>query len=600
MPAPSPALKDSRNLVLAITVEGEAFDSDKIVSVEIWNAINRVPRARLVINDGDPSDREEFPLSEASTFLPGNKVTIAAGYDDDSDPIFSGVIVKHGIDIAPDAPSRLVVEMRDHALKMTLQRKNAVFKKKSDHDVVAQLIENNNLEVGTNKAPTTKQDAIVQFHASDWDMLLTRAEANGLLVVVDAGTVDVVEPDKAGNPVLEIEYGDSMLAFEAEVDAAAPLARDGAVSRSWSYTTQAIVEGVAADDAMTAPGNIEANTLAGVFGLTAAPRQSAAMLSRDELNSWSSAALKRARLARVCGQVRFQGSSLAKVGKMITLAGVGPRLSGDAYVTGTYHTISDNRWLTSVGFGLSASTFAADAPNIADPPAAGQLPPAQGLHTGLVKQVHEDPDGDHRVLVTLPLLAGESEGVWARLGGLYASSGFGSVFYPEVGDEVILGFMNEDPRSPIILGSVYSTKRAPAYPPNQQNDMKAIVTRAKMEVTFNEKDKIIVIKTPGGHSITLSDKDGEIAIKDSNSNSIVLGKSGIAIDSASKITMTAKTSIGIKAGTSLAMEAATDASLKALNITETANAKYAMSANAMAELKASGIMTIQGALVKIN
>lgn len=599
MPAPSPALNDSRNLVLAITVDGKAFDSDKIVSVEIWNAVNRVPRARLVVNDGEPSD-QEFPLSEADTFRPGNEVTIAAGYDDRSEPIFSGVIVKHGIDIAPDAPSRLVVEMRDQALVMALQRRNAVFKQKHDHDVIAQLIADNGLTARTNQAPRVQQDAIVQFHASDWDMLLTRAEANGLVVIVDGGKIDVVAPDTARDPVLEIEYGDSMLAFEAEIDAAAPLAQGGAGSRSWSYTAQQVLEGVAADNAVTAPGNIEANTLAKVFGLTAAPRQSAAMLSKDELDSWSSGALMRARLARVCGQVRFQGSALAKVGKMIALAGVGPRLSGNAYVTGAHHAIADNRWLTSVEFGLSASTFAADAPNIADPPAAGQLPPAQGLHTGLVKQVHEDPDGDHRVLVTLPLLAGESEGVWARLGGLYASSAFGSVFYPEVGDEVILGFMNEDPRRPVILGSVYSSKRAPAYPPNKDNDMKAIVTRAKMEVTFNEKDKIIVIKTPGGHSITLSDKDGEIAVRDSNSNSIVLGKSGIAIDSASKITMTAKTSIAIKAGTSLAMEAATDASLKALNITEQANAKYAMSANAMAELKTSGIMTIQGTLVKIN
>lgn len=598
MAIPSPVLNDSRDLSLAITIEGRAFDCDKIVSVDIWNAINRMPRARLVINDGDPSD-QTFPLSEQDTFVPGHKVTIAAGYDDNNTPIFSGVIVKHGMDIAPDTSSRLVIEMTDHARKMTLQRKNLVFKQKSDHDVVAQLVTDNGLTAGKNEAPKTQQDAIVQFHASDWDLLLTRAEANGLVVLVESGQIDVVTPDTSAEPVLEVEYGYSMLSFEAEVDAAAQLAAAAAISRSWSYTTQEVLEGAAVDKAVKAPGNIEANTLAKVFGVTAAPRQSGAMLSKDSLDSWSSAALLRARLARVCGQVRFQGSSLAKVGKMIALAGVGPRLTGNAYIAGTHHIIAENSWLTSVDFGLSGQTFAADAPNIADPPAAGQLPPAQGLHTGLVKQVHEDPDGDHRVLVTLPMLA-DDNGVWARLGGLYASSTFGSVFYPEIGDEVILGFMNEDPRSPIILGSVYSTKRAPAYPPNKENDKKAIVTRSKMEVTFDDKDVVIQIKTPGGHSITLSDKTGEIAIKDSNSNSIVLNKGGIAIDSASEIKMTAKTSVSIKAGTSLAMEAATDSTLKAINITEQANAKHAVSANAMAELKTSGVLTIQGTLVKIN
>jgi Rhs element Vgr protein len=597
MPAPSPAINDSVLLSLAVEVEGKPFDPYQVVSVEVWNRINRLPRARLVLYDGEVAS-ETFALSEADTFLPGKKVKIAAGYDDEITTIFSGVIVKHGLDIVRNARPRLVVEMTDLAMKMTLQRKNAVFKQKSDHDVVTALISANSLTAGTNDAPSTAQDAIVQYHASDWDMLVTRAEANGLFVIVAGGRVDVVALNTTSDPVLSVEYGDSMLAFDAGIDAASQLASGATKSRSWSYTTQQVLEGVADDTAVTAPGNVKADTLAGVFGLAEAPRQSAAMLAKDALNTWSSAELLRARLARVCGSVRFQGSALAKIGKMIQLAGVGPRFNGNAYITGADHMISNNRWLTSVEFGLAAGRFVAEMPNIADPPAAGQLPPVHGLQTGLVKQVSEDPDGDFRVLVTLPLLGGE--GVWARLAGFYASNAFGAVFYPEVGDEVVLGFMSEDPRSPIILGSVYSKTREPAYKPNKDNDKKAIVTRSKLEVTFDDKDKIIEIKTPGGHSIQLNDKTGEIAIKDSNSNSIVLGKSGIAIDSASDITMTAKANITVKAGANLAMQATVDSTLKAVNITEQASAKHAVSASAMAELKASGIVNINGGLVKIN
>ena len=563
MPAPSPVLNDGAPLSLSIAVEGEPFDSDQIVSVEVWNRVNRVPRARLVINDGDPAS-ETFPFSDADTFVPGGNVTIAVGYDNETATIFSGVIVKHALDIAPDAPARLVVEMADHALKMTLQRRNAVFKQKSDNDVVAALVRGNALTLGTNEASSAVQDAVVQYHASDWDMLVTRAEANGLLVIVTAGRVDVVAPDTSAEPVLALEYGDSVLALEAGIDAATQLASSAAKSRSWSYTTQQVLEGTALDKTVHAPGNIEADTLAKVFGLTGAPRQSAAMLAKEALDSWSSGELMRARLAKVCGSVRFQGSALAEVGKTIELAGVGERFNGKAYITAAEHTIGDNRWLTSVDFGLPAGRFAADAPDIADPPAGGQLPPVQGLQTGLVQQVAEDPEGDHRVLVTLPLL-GEAGAVWARLGGLYASNGFGGVFYPEVGDEVVLGFMSEDPRSPIILGSVYSKNRAPAYPPNKENDKKAVVTRSKLEVTFDDKDKIIVIKTPGGHSIQLNDKTGEIAIRDSNSNSVVLGKSGIAIDSGSDIAMTAKGDISVKAGAARQQPAANPTSAASLS-----------------------------------
>ena len=201
MLAPSPVLNDSALPTLTIKVDGKVFDSDGIVSVEVWNRINRLPRARLVVNDGDPST-EMFALSQSDTFLPGSEVTIAAGYGDDSTTIFSGVIVKHGLDVMPNAPPRLVVEMTDHAMKMTLQRKNAVFKQKSDHDVVAALVSANGLTAGTNDAPSTRQDAIVQYHASDWDLLVTRAEANGLLVIVAGKRVDVVAPDTSANPVL--------------------------------------------------------------------------------------------------------------------------------------------------------------------------------------------------------------------------------------------------------------------------------------------------------------------------------------------------------------------------------------------------------------
>ena len=181
------------------------------------------------------------------------------------------------------------------------------------------------------------------------------------------------------------------------------------------------------------------------------------------------------------------------------------------------------------------------------------MAPIQGLHTGLVMQVAEDPAGDYRVRVSLPSLG--TEAVWARVAGFYASNGFGAMFYPEVGDEVVVGFVDGDPRSPIVLGSLYSAKRPPASAPDPDNDKKAIVTRSRLAITYDDRDRVIEIMTPGGHSIRLDDSTGEIRIADRNGNSLTLGKSGIAIDSAFAIEMKAKTDISIKAGRNLDTEA---------------------------------------------
>jgi len=228
------------------------------------------------------------------------------------------------------------------------------------------------------------------------------------------------------------------------------------------------------------------------------------------------------------------------------------------------------------------------------------VPPIKGLQTGIVKQIAEDPSGESRVLVTLPIAQDDSKGIWARLSSFYASNTAGAMFYPEVGDEVVVGFMNEDPRFPIILGSVYSSTLAPPYMPDTENRMKGIVTRSKMEMNFNEADKVITIRTPGRQVITLDDASGEITIADSNGNSIALGKSGITLDSASTLQIKAKGDIDVTAGRNLSMKAAMSATCEGMLVDVKAQDAFSAQGNASAELKATGIVTVQGALVKIN
>jgi len=269
------------------------------------------------------------------------------------------------------------------------------------------------------------------------------------------------------------------------------------------------------------------------------------------------------------------------------------------FVSAVHHDISHGNWITAAEFGLAYESFADRRfPNGG---AAGHLPSVKGLQTGIVKKVAEDPAGGFRVQVTLPLSKSDT-GVWARLASFYASNGVGAVFYPEVGDEVVVAFMNEDPRFPIILGSVFGKKLAPpaSCTPANENDIKGIVTRSKMEVTFNEKDKIITIKTPGAHVITLDDTSGEVNITDSNKNNVKLGKSGMVLDSASQLDIKAKGNINITATGNLAMKATGNVTCEGLQVGIKAQSALSAEGTASAELKASGMVTVQGALVKIN
>ena len=100
--------------------------------------------------------------------------------------------------------------------------------------------------------------------------------------------------------------------------------------------------------------------------------------------------------------------------------------------------------------------------------------------------------------------------------------------------------------------------------------------------------------------ITLSDESGMIRITDSNKNSVTLGQSGITITSASTLRLEATGDIDIEAGGNLSMKAEANTLCEWLKVDVKAKSALSMQGSATAELKSAGIVTVQGALVKIN
>lgn len=595
--AVSPTLAASALATFAITSGGKPIDSSwSVISVDTWVLANKVPRARIVLFDGTAAEAT-FPISDQPAFLPGAKVEISAGYDGKNAVVFSGVVIRQGIEIDRFSGSKLVVELSDQALKMTLSRKSAVYEKIKDGDLIGKLISANGLAKDV-AATSVVNEELVQYYVSDWDLMVTRAEANGLVVIVDAGKVTVKKPDTGKAAALTVSYDGSIYNLRAEMDATTQYASSAIMSSAWDSDTLKVVQAGPGPVDVAEVGNVTSAKLAQVFDVSPYPQLTGAMVDAASLKEWSSAELMKSKLSKIRGSVSFQGSSTIKAGGTLELAGVGTRFTGTVWVGGVHHCLNEGNWVTTCEFGLTAKWFAAET-EVAAPDASGLLPPVKGLQTGLVKQVAKDPAGEYRVLVTLPLL-NDTKGVWARLGTFYASDKVGAVFFPETGDEVVVGFMNDDPRYPVILASVYGKKHPPPYPPDDKNIKKALVTRSKLEMTFDDQDKVVEIKTPSGHAITLSDKAKSVTVKDANGNTMVMSKSGIAMESASNVSIKAKANVTIEAGANLKLSAKANADMEGLQVSHKAKAKFSAQGNAAAEVTASGMLTLRGALVKIN
>ncbi|WP_417910174.1 type VI secretion system tip protein VgrG [Candidatus Electronema sp. PJ] len=567
-----------------------------ILSVETRKAVNRIASARIVIIDGDAAD-QVFPISSNGLFNPGKEVKIDVGYEDENkETIFQGIVVSHAVSIGSDF-SLLIVECRDKAAAMTIERKNANYIDKSDSNIIKSLIGNHSgLQAKVDDSGAIHSE-LVQYYCTDWDFMLTRAEAVGMLVFVDDAAVTVKVPDTSTAPALKVEYGLDLIEFFSEMDVASQLAAFKSIA--WDPATQKIVEQQVNPQAFNQQGDLQSAVLSQTLSSPVSRLQSGTVLQPDFLKKWAEGSRLKSGLSRIRGRMKFQGSGKAKVGSLIEVKGVGDHFNGQVFVSAVRHEIRDGNWLTETEFGISPDWFA-DRRDLSTPQASGLLPAVEGLQVGVVTKLDGDPLGHHRIQVKVPVMQATTEGVWARLASSYASSGFGSFIVPEINDEVILGYFNNDPSHPVILGSLHSSKRAPFYTLAAPNNIKALVTREKLTLEFDEEKKVITVKTPGGNKMVISDQDKGILLQDQNGNKIEMNDSGITMSSPRDISISATGKIDIKATGPLSLTSSADLKAKGLNVSQTADIAFTAKGNATAELSASAQTTVKGGIVMIN
>ncbi len=583
-----------------VKVNGSAIpDITSVLSIYVEKRINRIAYAKLVILDGD-ADEGTFEASSSSTFVPGAEIVLEAGYDSKNTAVFKGIITGQTIRIDALVGSALEVECRDQSIKMIVGRKSLTYSKQKDSDVISSIIGNySGVSSDVSSTPTTWPEQ-VQYYATDWDYIMALAENNGMVVTAYDNKVSVFKPDADTSSVLTVKYGDGLMEFNADLQSIYQL--DNAKANSWDYKTQAVINGEA-KNSYSGAGNLSTKKLSEVVGLSEYQLQTAGTLESADLTNWSKAQLVKSEFSKIQGEAKFQGTSTPNPGQYITLQGLGDRFNGDHIMSGVVHDISDGNWITKVNIGLPFAWFT-EEPDVVAPPASGVLPGVRGLSIGTVKKMYEDPDSQYRILVDVPLFDPNGEGIWARLANFYSTSGAGAFFLPEVGDEVVLGFLNEDPRYPIILGSMYSSTKIKPYEgldPNEKNSIKAIVSKSGISVEFDDENKVLTIQTPSKNTVILSDKDKQISLKDENDNSIVLSSEGITIKSPKSINIEATESVNIKGTQGVKVQSSGgDVATSGMNIKESADMEYSAEGSMSAKVTAGAELTLKGAMVMIN
>ncbi len=562
-----------------ILVEGEQLSSNyQVINIVVEKEINRIPTAKIVLLDGDPAS-QEFELSNLDLLIPGKEIEIKAGYHSDEETIFKGIVIKHNLKIRSNQ-SYLIIECKDKAVKLTVGRKSKYFYESKDSDILDEIISSYTLETDI-ESSNIQHPELVQYNVSDWDFCVTRAQANGKICVVDDGKITIQKPKYNDTEIETVSFGATILDFDAEIDARNQTSK--ITSYSWNAASQELLEIEADNPNVNLNGNITPDDLSLVIDLENFELKSGGGTSNIELQEWADAKALFNQLSKTRGRVKFQGIPAVKPNTVIKLEGVGDRFNGKVYISAVRHQITNGNWTVDAEFGINPKWFS-ETVDINDTPASGLVAAVNGLQVGIVTQLESDPNGEDRILVRLPIVDNQSEGIWARVSTLDAGENRGSFFRPEIEDEVIVGFINGNPKDAIVLGMMNSSAKPAPIPATDDNHEKGFVTRSEMKFIFDDDKKSVVLETPAGKKITIDEDAGVIKLEDENSNIVVLNDSGITMESAGDISIIASGDVKIE-GTNVEIAAA---------------ANFKAEGSAGAEISTSATAKLQGSIVQIN
>ena len=447
---------------------------------------------------------------------------------------------------------------------MTKNRKLRSFGDKAVTDIIKDICREYNIDSFVDEV-SGEQPVIEdsQYNVTDWDFINIRAEAIGLMVFTTPEGICVRKPDFLKEAITITE--NDIVEFEVNKDSR--YNHKNYNVQAWNSTEQEI-EGECSES-VDSKENV----------------QVLSMSSQEDPNmteTYQNALSMRNDLAYLRGKLTIAGQAPILPNDVLHLEDVWNKFGKNVIVSKVIQAISANGWETNIEFGYDDTAYIDRFDDVVANPSMGTIPCTNGLQIAKVEGIANDPLEQGRIYIRLANSLDTK--LWARLATLDAGDERGTFFMPEIGDEVVVGFVDDNPGQAVVLGMLHSGKAKTPFEQAEENHIKGYVSRGKIIVQFDDDKKTLSIETPGGNKVLISDEDKGISMEDQNGNTLVLNDQGITMESQKKITI----------------KAAQDVVIEGNNVNLQANAQLKAEGTTGAEFSAKGNTVVKGAMVQIN
>ena len=237
-----------------------------------------------------------------------------------------------------------------------------------------------------------------------------------------------------------------------------------------------------------------------------------------------------------------------------------------------------------------------------------QVQPPWGITVGVVTDV-KDPDKKNRVKVRLINRSDSTQETdFIRVMTPAAGKEFGFFALPEVGDEVLVAFLDGDYAAPYVLGSLWNPKSpAPVTVEDGKNEVRLWKSKTahKLELNDGQDAPGITLVTAKETRLAMDDKAQTAELTDKD------GKNYLKIDiSGGTVTLEAKTKLVLKCGKAtveldgssgeIAIKTSGNIKVDGQQVDVSGKSAVNVKASGQLNLEASGPANLKGAIVKVN
>lgn len=540
-------------VVPAIELDTKALQYMRVTDFEVVQQVNGIPSLRMTLKrkDTSPMKWDMFDRDVAS-FVPGTKIALSMPMPtvERTWTLFAGIVTSQRIVWDKDQSNPVLMVRAEHALrKLDGPLVSDIYQKRSDKSVLTELLEKY-VTLGKNDIKGPDHEQLIQWRCSHWYWLRRRLRASGIWLLPHMDKVDCVLPSLSGArihkihptadvpdlPVLEqVEWQCDNSTISAQME-----------GRHWDIAQQNVSPTVLANPAQIGSGGLDPRRIRSLTNETWQFYDAVSLVDGEMqpkldgrfLMQHAAAVTTRLTLRADAQTLRY------RLGDIVELGGLGTRASGRALMCGIRHRWDPPHFTTTVTTGL-------DDPLAID---AAALPRASALTVAVVADYEEDETQADRIRIRLPELGEQT--IWARFAKPFASAGSGFHLYPKPKDEVLVAFIDDDPRYPVVLGATHNPVNMAPMPDDAKTDRQAWrgwievddetkrflgVNFADAHVRVESRDSVLHVGTAGRDSET-----------DDHRSRLHIGKDGvdasgatITIDASDKVTVKGASHVAI-------------------------------------------------------